>query len=169
MHSWAEADQPLRLNEVESEKSDGEAKALCCYGLYLAANHQMLLRFVAGRAVGSLTIAFLDWVSNQLAEKGARNLVMIWDNATWHTSRQVRDWLKSHNQQVRIDWRAGKPGLRIIPCFLPVRSPWLNSIEPCWLHGKRAVVEPTAKLSGTELSNRVYHYFDLQPLSFLAQ
>jgi hypothetical protein len=27
-------------------------------------------------------------------------------------------------------------------CRLPVKSPWLNPIEPRWLHGKRAIVEP---------------------------
>jgi len=168
LHSWGEADQPLRLRDAEKEKSDGEAKALCCYGLKLEADHQMLLRFVAGRGVSDLTIAFLAWVCSQLASKGAINLVMIWDNATWHGSRQVREWLKSHNQQVRADWREGKAGLRIIPCFLPVRSPWLNSIEPCWLHAKRAVVEPTRKLGSTELTNRVYDYFKLDHLPFIA-
>ena len=129
----------------------------------------MLLGFVAGRALSDRTLAFLQWVCSQLAPKGARNLLMIWDKATWHTSQQVRSWLKAHNQQGRLDWREGKAGLPIIPCFLPVRSPWLNSIEPCWLHGKRAVVEPTSKLTSTELVNRVYAHFKLAPLPFIAQ
>ncbi len=32
--------------------------------------------------------------------------------------------------------------MRIVVCQLPVKSPWLNRIEPHWIHAKRAVVEP---------------------------
>ena len=35
-------------------------------------------------------------------------------------------------------------GVRILVCYLPVKSPWLNPIEPKWVHSKRAIVEPTA-------------------------
>ena len=42
---------------------------------------------------------------------------------------------------------AGKAGCRIRVCGLPVKAPWLNPIEPKWVHGKRAIVEPDRKLS----------------------
>ena len=32
--------------------------------------------------------------------------------------------------------------MRIVSCLLPKQSPWLNAIEPKWVHGKRKVVEP---------------------------
>ena len=35
------------------------------------------------------------------------------------------------------------------------RAPWLNPIEPKWLHGKRAVAEPDAVLDEIELMARV--------------
>jgi hypothetical protein len=38
---------------------------------------------------------------------------------------------------------------------LPSKSPWLNPIEPKWVHGKRAVSEPDRLLSADELEARV--------------
>jgi hypothetical protein len=46
-------------------------------------------------------------------------------------------------------------GERLLVCRLPSRSPWLNAIEPKWVHGKRAVVEPARKLTGAELQQRL--------------
>jgi hypothetical protein len=37
-------------------------------------------------------------------------------------------------------------GVRIISCLLPKQSPWLNPIEPKWVHGKRKIVEPDGVL-----------------------
>src|SRR3712207_7463573 len=71
---------------------------------------------------------------------------LIWDNAPWHVSQEVRTWIRDHNQRARRDG-----GCRILVCRLPSRSPWLNPIEPRWAHGKRAVVDPERKLTGEEL------------------
>ena len=65
-------------------------------------------------------------------------MLLIWDNAPWHVSRAVRAWIRAHNCQVK--W-AGR-GVRIVPCYLPIKSPWLNPIEPKLADGKRRVVEP---------------------------
>ncbi len=40
-------------------------------------------------------------------------------------------------------------------CLLPIKSPWLNPIEPKWVHGKRKVVEPDGLLGAYELADRV--------------
>ncbi len=45
--------------------------------------------------------------------------------------------------------------MRILACYLPVKSPWLNPIEPKWVHSKRAIVEPTRLLSAQEVADRV--------------
>ncbi len=47
------------------------------------------------------------------------------------------------------------PGVRLLICRLPVKSPWLNPIEFKWVHGKRAVVEPARLLSAHEVAERV--------------
>ena len=75
----------------------------------------------------------------------------LWDNAAWHISKEVRQWIRDHNRDVR---RTGR-GVRIVPCLLPVKSPWLNPIEPKWVHGKRKVVEPDRLLTARELAERV--------------
>lgn len=149
MHAWSE-DEALRLVEMHVPTDDPDRKAIACYGLYVPTLNQMQLRFVQGRPVSAVTCAFLDWLLADLASQGKRALFMIWDNASWHTSREVRDWIKAHNRKVK---RAG--GCRLIVCRLPSKSPWLNPIEPKWVHGKRAIVEPARLLSMPELMQRV--------------
>ena len=67
----------------------------------------------------------------------------------------MRTWIKQHNRSVKADGR----GVRIVACYLPSKSPWLNAIEPKWVHGKRAVVEPERPLSLQELADRVCAYY----------
>src|SRR5207244_9081519 len=62
-------------------------------------------------------------------------LVLIWDNASWHKSQIVGDWIRAHNQTVK---QTGK-GVRILPFLLPTKSPWLNPIEPKWRSEERRV------------------------------
>jgi hypothetical protein len=59
-------------------------------------------------------------------------------------------------------------GVRIIVCPLPSRSPWLNQIEPHWMHGKRAVAEPDGLLTPDELVRRVCTHFNCEQESHLA-
>ena len=82
-------------------------------------------------------------------------MVLVWDNAPWHGSAAVRRWLRAHNQRAH---REG--GVRLVPCFLPSKSPWLNPIEPMWGHGKRRVAEPARLLTAAELEARVCAAFD---------
>jgi hypothetical protein len=147
-----------------ADRADPEPKALACYGLWLPERARMLLRFVDGRPVSRVTCAFLAWAAEQLAAEGVRVLALIWDNAAWHISQEVRAWLRQHHRAVK----AAGSGCRLLACRLPSRSPWRNAIEPKWIHGKRAVVEPTRKLSGNELQQRLcacYRTPLLQPLA----
>jgi hypothetical protein len=84
-------------------------------------------------------------------------------------SKQVRTWLHQHNQTVLQETRGGKSGVRIIPCWLPTKSPWLNRIEPKWVHGKRAIVEPARLLTAQELRQRVCDYFGCEQAELLTQ
>jgi transposase len=152
------------LLEGERNKADTAPKALCCYGLLRADIDQVLLRFVEGRPVSQITADFLRWPCGQLAQQGKKVLVLVLDNASWHISQLVRQWIRSHNAQVKRDG-----GVRILKCFLPVKSPWLNPIEPRWVHGKRAIVEPARTLSAEELIHRVCTYFQCDWLEHLKQ
>jgi transposase len=162
MHSWSQA-EPLRLIQKQVPKKDPEGKAIAAYGLYLPAANQMLLRFVQGRPVSAFTCAFLAWLLAHFATQGKRALFLIWDNASWHISHEVRDWIKAHNRRVKQEG-----GCRLIVCRLPTKSPWLNPIEAKWVHDKRAVAEPARLLSMSELIQRVcthYHCELSEPLS----
>ena len=90
-----------------------------------------------------------------LAREGKRALFLVWDNASWHVSQRVRNWIRAHNRRVKKD----KAGVRIVVCPLPVKSPWLNPIEPKWVHGKRAIVEPDRPLTAQEVKERVCQYY----------
>jgi transposase len=168
MHRWSESKEPLRLQELEAPKDDPDPKALACYGMLSANSGRMHLRFVSGRPERGVTTDFLEWLCEQVQAQGKRVLVLIWDNASWHVSKHVGTWLREHNQTVLHETKNGKQGVRIIPCWLPTKSPWLNRIEPKWVHGKRAIVEPARLLTAQELKQRVCDYFECEPLESLA-
>jgi hypothetical protein len=158
--AWAEEGQPLRL--VQQAVPSGEPKALACYGLLLPAEYsacceddEVWLRFVDGRPLSGITIAFLAWCCERLGARGLRVWVLIWDNAPWHISREVRTWLREHNRAVG---KSGQ-GVRILPGPLPVKSPWLNPIEVHWRHGKRQTVEPGRMLTSEEMEARICAYY----------
>ena len=176
LHAWT-AGEALRLGLHPVDRADPEPKALACYGLWLPARERTLLRFVNGRPISPLTCAFLAWAAEQLAAEGVRVLALIWDNAgvperpaarggaSWHISREVQDWVRRHNREVK---RTGH-GCRLLICRLPSRSPWLNPIEPKWMHGKRAVVEADRKLTAEELQQRLCDHYRCPLAEPLAQ
>ena len=67
------------LVEHHRAKDDSDPKELACYGLLVRqralanarlASEQLLLRFVEGREVSSVTIDFLSWCSQRLPALG---------------------------------------------------------------------------------------------------
>jgi transposase len=165
LHAWTAGGERPRLALHTAGRADPDPKALACYGLWLPARERMLLRFVEGRPVSAVTCAFLAWATARLAADGVRVLALIWDNASWHISRAVRAWIKGHNRRVK----AGREGCRLLVCRLPSKSPWLNPIEPKWVHGKRAVVEPARKLPAAQLKQRLCDHYRCPLLQPLAQ
>jgi hypothetical protein len=160
LHAWAEPDRPLRLVAQAVAKNDPDPKALACYGLLVrwwdagpgGPRHEAAwLRFVDGRPVSAVTTRFLAWCCAKLAAAGKTALLLVWDNAAWHLSKEVKAWIAAHNRAVR----AAGSGVRLVPCPLPIKSPWLNPIEPKWIHTKRRVLEPDRLLSAGELAERV--------------
>jgi DDE superfamily endonuclease len=156
LHSWAEEGESVRLLEKDPSKDDPEPKALACYGLYLPQMRETWLRFVDGRPVSSITTRFLGYCCEKLAAAGKEALLLVLDNASWHKSKEVRHWIATHNREVKDD---GRGGVRIVPCLLPKKSPWLNPIEPKWVHSKRKVTEPGRSLGAYELADRVCGVF----------
>ncbi len=168
MHSWSADEEQLRLEAKAIAKDDPDPKALACYGVLLRATpttpEQIWLRFATGQPVSALTTQFLAWCCERLAAQGKRALLLVWDNASWHKSQIVRAWIRSHNRQVKAEGT----GVRIVACLLPSKSPWLNPIEPKWVHGKRAVLEPARVLTAQELADRVCAYYGCEHAAHLA-
>ena len=163
LHAWA-GGEPRRLHEPAAGDAGTEAKALACYGLLRGDTGAMMLRFVTGRPVSQVTEEFLGWACGRLAKEGKRALLLVWDNASWHASQRVRAWIRGHNRRAKAEG-----GVRIVSCPLPVKAPWLNRIEPKWVHGKRAIVEPDRPLTASEVVERVCGYYGCEQLDRIAQ
>jgi DDE superfamily endonuclease len=163
LHTWAPDTPAVRLVEKVLPKEDPDPKALACYGLLVRATRttpeQLWLRFATGHPVSGLTTQFLAWCCDRLEAWEKQALLLVWANASWHKSQEVRTWLRTHNRQVKQRGR----GVRLVACRLPSKSPWLNPIEPKWGHGKRAVVEPTRVLTAQEVTERVCAYYGCTP------
>lgn len=152
----------MRLVEQPWKKDDPDPKAFACYGVLWQhgsaddpIRKKISLRFISGRPVSAVTTLFLEWICTGLQAIGKTSWLLIWDNASWHVSKMVRTWIREHNHQVKTE---GK-GVRILPFFLPTKSPWLNPIEPKWVHAKKAVVEPDGLLSAKQLTERICAHF----------
>jgi transposase len=145
---------------VEQTVARDEPKAVACYGLLVRwwddpdddPAETLWLRFVDGRPISGVTTQYLAWCCARLAAAGKTALLLVWDNASWHVSREVRDWIAAHNRRVK----EGEAAVRILSCPLPIKSPWLNPIEPKWTHGKKRIIEPARLLTAAELEERVY-------------
>ena len=160
--AWQSKDHPVHLVEQVWQKDDPDPKAFACYGVLWQSGpvtdpvrREMSLRFVDGRPVSAITTQFLEWCCTQLEASGKTGFLLIWDNASWHYSKIVRTWIREHNRTVKQE---GK-GVRILPFFLPTKSPWLNPIEPKWVHAKRNVIEQDGLLTAKQMAQRVCSYF----------
>jgi len=125
VQAWQSKAHPVRLVEQSWHKNDPDPKALACYGVLWQKGSpddpdrsEVWLRFVTGRPVSAITIQFLESCCERLAAQGKRKWLLIWDNASWHISKLVRQWIREHNQQVK---QTGK-GVRILPFLLPTQS-----------------------------------------------
>jgi DDE superfamily endonuclease len=157
-HAWAEADDALRLVQREPKRGDGE-QALACFGAVRHDTHEVRLSFRAGQPNSLQTWWFVIGLLAEARRAGKKVLVVIWDNATWHKSADLRQWTRAYNRAAKV---AGEP--RLLTCLLPVKSPWLNPIEPRWVHAKRALCQPDGELTSPELRRRLCAHFETQPL-----
>jgi DDE superfamily endonuclease len=114
-------------------------------------------RVVDGRPVSHVTTACLAWVWERRTRERQQVLGLIWENASWHLSREVRRWKRAHHQKVKQHG-----AIRLLTGRLPVKSPWLNPLEPQWGHGKHAIVEPARLLTAAQVMSRVCDYFEAE-------
>jgi hypothetical protein len=123
MHTWTEG-KPRHLPARMAAKGDPDPKARCGDGMLRTAREQIWRRFVEARPVSHVTTAFLRWLCQRLGVEQKKTLVLIWDNASWLVSREVRTWIQVHNQRVKR-----KGGVRLLTRRLPIKSPRQNPVE----------------------------------------
>jgi hypothetical protein len=163
MEAWSDG-PPLKMQVLTADDNDPDPIAICCYGMLRNDTKKVMLRFAEDRPVSDITAQFLGWVCQMLQEEGKTRLIAIWDDAPWHASTMVLNWVKEHNCKVKSEG-----GVEIIHFELPVRSPWLNNIEPCYTWAKRAIAEPDRRLSAQETVNRVCQHFGCALLPYLKE
>ncbi|HVK15495.1 MAG TPA: transposase [Fimbriiglobus sp.] len=153
---------PLKVQVLTSEDGDPDPDAIACYGFYRYDTRKVTVRFVEGRPVGDLTAQFLEWLCWEVGREGKKVLVVIWDGPSWHTAEAVAGWVDGQNRRAERG-----EGVRVDLCELPAASPWLNNIEPCWTHAKKAVMEADRKLTAAEITARVCEHFGCESLPYL--
>jgi transposase len=148
------------LQMVKREAPETEAdKALACYGAVRHDTQEVCFSFSPSRPVSEETWKFVLALLAMARTEGKQVLVIIWDNAGWHLSKRLRQWIRHHNQTAKLTG-----DVRLLTHLLPLKSPWLNPIEPRWVHAKRAICEPDGDLSVDETKRRLCAHFGTQPL-----
>lgn len=133
VRAWTDKDEVLSLVEQTRAKDDPDPKALACYGLLVAwpaavdtLPQQVWLRFVEHRPVSPLTTQYLAWCCAKLEKVGKTALILIWDNASWHISKEVRSWIKA-----AINRSGGKDrGCESFPATCPAKVPGSIALSP---------------------------------------
>lgn len=116
---------PLRrmwqpVGEQRAVRVPEENDDVTLYGtLDLTSGHTYVEAFEKGRS--DYTIKYLE----SLLEQTNGKILLIWDQATWHTSGRVSEWLENTG--------------RIETYLLPVRSPEANPMEDLWRELKEQV------------------------------
>jgi hypothetical protein len=157
-HAWAPDKQPLRLVQREPERSE-KHKALACFGGVRQDTERVYLDFCDGQPNSEQTWAFVQKQLDVARQEGKRVIVIIRDRASWHKSKRLRGWIRNHNRLAKQ-----KGDVRLLAFLLPKKSPWLNPMEPHWIHAKRKVCEPDGELTPPELKRRLFAYFRIEPL-----
>ena len=155
MHTWAQPGQETRQTERTPGKKETD-KAIACYGALCYQTKRRYLYFADGQPNTDFTIAMLRRLLAVAKELGKSVLAVIWDRASWHLSHQLKRWIRAHNRSAKAN-----QSVRLLTCLLPVKSPWLNPIEPVWLHAKRNIDEPDGPLNLDQLKTRLCDYFNL--------
>jgi hypothetical protein len=93
-HTWAPDERAWRLVENTWPPEAPDPKALAGDGRLRRATpttpEQIWLRCATGQPVSSLTTQLLAWCCDRLAALETRALVLVWDNASWPESQEVR-------------------------------------------------------------------------------
>ena len=129
MHTFAKEGTNLRLVQRDPAKKEAN-KAIACFGAVCDQTKERYFSLAEGQPNSAKSIAFLASLLDIAQARCKRVLIVIWDQASWHKSKWVKQWVRQHNQQAKLE----EQGVRLLAYLLPSKSPWLNPMEPIWLH-----------------------------------
>lgn len=152
-------DQPVKLIQRSAPRGTPD-KAISCFGGLCQELDEVFLDFSSGYPNSEQMWSFIINLLAVTRQLDRKVLVLIWDNAPWHTSKRIRQWIHWYNQCAKLTG-----DVRLLVFWLPIKSPWLNPIEPHWGHAKKHVCEPSGKLEASELKRRIGAYFDTRPFT----
>jgi hypothetical protein len=160
LRTWTDGG-PTKIQILMPDDDDPDPDAIACYGFLRLDTRDVVCRFVEDRPTGDVTIQFLDWLCWVVAQECKATLVVVWDDASWHTADAASCWVRRHNRHVEQ-----KGGVKRVICELPVGSPWLNNIGPCYKHAKKVILEADRALTAEETVARVCEHFQCDLLPF---
>jgi len=155
LHAWAAAHQAKRLIQREAGRTD-KPKALACLGAVCQHTGERYVYFCNGQPRTDQVILLLKRLLAIARDQGKRVLAIFWDQASWHKSKALKQWLRTHNRQAKQHG-----DVRLLTLLLPSKSPWLNSMEPHWVHAKRKVAEFDGQLPLAMLKRRLCAHFQV--------
>lgn len=148
--AWAAKDTPLRVAQRWSEKVDTTA----LYAALDDESQEAFLRWATGQPDSEETVKFLEALMAHCTQAGLRFIVLIWDKASWHTSRRTQGWIRAYNRRAKEEDLT-----RLIVCQLPTRSPWLMPLEPIFGWTKHQVLGGRLFQTVAQLQVAVERYF----------
>lgn len=96
-NAWYEADAPVYLMQSEPKRAETQ-QALASYGAVRQDNEAVLVSFSSGQPDRLETWQFVMGLLVIARAENKRVLVIIWDNANWHKSKELRQWIRAYNQ-----------------------------------------------------------------------
>lgn len=105
----------------------------------VTATGELMFEVTTQKLVSAVFIAFLE----KVLEGRERPLIVITDNASYHTSKEVKAFLEAHRKQIRF-------------FFLPPHSPELNPDEQVWNEIKNGHLEKEPIKNRADFRARVY-------------
>ena len=113
------------------------------YGAYTLSG-KFHYKFVE-RQISARTIAFFERL-----RKIYKKIILIVDQACWHTSKMVKKYIKQHKESIKV-------------FFFPTATPELNAVEECWRQTRNTVTANTAFDTVKDLKNALRSSWNKQP------
>jgi hypothetical protein len=131
-----------------------EVDTTALYAALEDESQEAFLRWATGQPNSEETVQSLEALMAHCTRKGLRFIVLIWDKASWHTSKRTQHWIRAYNRHAKEEART-----RLIVCQLPTRSPWLMPLEPIFGWTKHQILGGLLFETVDHLQTAVERYF----------